>query len=140
MLNVRRDLLCSWSSAQIKKILRRKLQKHKDFKKLFTSENLYQICHGDQQINAVKQLGNSSKKTSQGTEVQRIISDRTHCGVRDCLMTRLIINNSGRHGVISNMTVTELSHLDTDEDQAHFRILVSNHKMADQYGSAVIWG
>lgn len=37
------------------------------------------------------------------------------------------------------MTVTELSHLDTDEDQAHFRILVSNLKMADQYGSAVIW-
>ena len=61
MLNARRDLMSSWSSAQKKKVLRRKLQKHEeDFKKLITSENLYQICHGDQRINAVKQLGSSS--------------------------------------------------------------------------------
>ena len=143
-LNARRDLMSSWSSAQKKKVLRRKLQKHEeDFKKLITSENLYQICHGDQRINAVKQLGNSSKETSQGTEVQRIISDRTHCEVRDWLMTRLVIDNSGRSGVIANMTVTEFMaavyHPGTEEDQARYRILVSNHKTADQYGSAVIW-
>ena len=48
------DLMSSWSSAQKKKVLQRKLQKHEeDFKKLITSENLYQICHGDQRINAV---------------------------------------------------------------------------------------
>ena len=144
MLNARRDLMSSWSSAQKKKVLRRKLQKHEeDFKKLITSENLYQICHGDQRINAVKQLGNSSKETSQGAEVQRIISDKTHCEVRDWLMTRLVIDNSGRSGVIANMTVAEFKdavyHSGTDEDQARYRILVSNHKTADQYGSAVIW-
>lgn len=88
-LNARRDLMSSCSLAQKKKVLRRKLQKHEeDFKKLITSENLYQICHGDQRINAVKQLGNSSKETSKGTDVQRIISDKTHCEVRDWLMTR----------------------------------------------------
>ena len=57
-------------------------------------------------------------------------------------MTRLVIDNSGRSGVIANMTVAEFKdavyHLGTDEDQARYRILVSNHKTADQYGSAVI--
>ena len=48
MLNTRQDLMSSWSSAQKKKVLRRRLQKHEeDFKKLITSENLYQICHGE---------------------------------------------------------------------------------------------
>lgn len=143
-LNARRDLMSSWSSAQKKKVLRRRLQKQEeDFKKLITSENLYQICHGDQRINAVKQLGNSSKETSQGTEVQRIISDKTHVEVRDWLMTRLLVDNSGRSGVIANMTVAEFMaavyHRGTDEDLARYRILVSNHKTADHYGSAVIW-
>ena len=143
-LNARRDLMSSWSSAQKKKVLRRKLQKNEeDFKKLISSENLYQICHGDQRINAVKQLGSSSKETSQGTVVQRIISDKTHVEVRDWLMTRLLIDNSGRSGVIANMTVTEFMaavyHPGTDEDLARYRILVSKHKTADQYGSAVIW-
>ena len=77
-LNAHWDVMSSWSSAQKKKVLRRRLQKHEeDFKKLITSENLYQICHGDQRINAIKQLGNSSKETSQGTEVQRIIDDNS---------------------------------------------------------------
>ena len=143
-LNARRDLMSSWSSAQKKKVLRRRLHKHEeDFKKLITSENLYQICNGDQRINAIKQLGNSSKETSQGTEVQRIINDRTHCEVRDWLMTRLAIDNSGRSGVIANMTVAEFRaavyHPGIDEDQARYRVFVSNHKTADQYGSAVIW-
>ena len=47
-LNARRHLMSSWSSAQKKKFLRR-LQKHEeDLMKLITSENLYEICHGDQ--------------------------------------------------------------------------------------------
>ena len=47
--------------------------------KLITSENLYEICHGDQRINAIKQLGNLSKETSQGTEVQRIkVLEKVH--------------------------------------------------------------
>ena len=41
------------------------------------------------------------------------------------------------------MTVAEFRaavyHPGTDEDQARYRIFVSNHKTADQYGSAVIW-
>ena len=58
-------------------------------------------------------------------------------------MTRLIIDNSGRSEVIANMTVTEFMHVmyhsGTDKEQACYRILVSNRKTADQYGSAVIW-
>ena len=143
-LNARRDLMSSWSSAQKKKVLRRKLQKHEeDFKKLISSENFYQVCHGDQRKNAIKQLCNSSKETSAETEVQRVISDKTHCEVRDWLMTRLVIDNSGRSGVVANMTVAEfiaaVFHPGTEEDQARYRILVSKHKTADQYGSAVIW-
>lgn len=73
----------------------------------------------------------------------KVISDKTHCEVRDWLMTRLVIDNSGRSGVVANMTVAEFMaavfHPGTEEDQARYRILVSNHKTADQYGSAVIW-
>lgn len=105
-LNARQDLMFSCSSAQKKKVLRR-FQKHEDFKKLITSENLYQVCHHDQRINAIKQLGNWSKETSQGTEAERIINDRTHCEVRYWLMIRLVIDNSGGSGVIASMTVEE---------------------------------
>ena len=40
-LNARRDLMTSWSAAQKKKVLKRKLQKYdEDFKKLLSSEQL----------------------------------------------------------------------------------------------------
>ena len=58
-------------------------------------------------------------------------------------MTHLVIDNSGRSGVTANMIVTEFMatvyHPGTDKGLACYRILVSNHKRADQYGSAVIW-
>lgn len=58
-------------------------------------------------------------------------------------MTHLIIDNSGRSGVTANMIVTEFMatvyHPGTDKDLACYRILVSNLKRAEQYGSAVIW-
>ena len=58
-------------------------------------------------------------------------------------MTHLIIDNSGRGGVTANMIVTEFMatvyHPGTDKGLPCYRILVSNHKRADQYGSAVIW-
>ena len=57
-------------------------------------------------------------------------------------MTRLVIDNSGRSGVVANMTVVEFMaavfHPGT-EDPARYRILVTNNKTTDQYGSAVIW-
>ena len=62
-LNARRDPMSSWSSAQKKKVLRRKLQKlEEDFKKLITSENLYQVCHGNQRIMPLNSLAIRQRK------------------------------------------------------------------------------
>lgn len=45
------------------KVLKRKLQKYdEDFKKLISSKYFYKICHGDQQVNVVKQLGTTSEE------------------------------------------------------------------------------
>ena len=143
-LNARRDLMTSWSAAQKKKVLKRTLQKHdNDFKKLLSSEQLYKVCHGDQRIKAIKQLGTTSDETNRGEDVQRVINEQAHCEVRDWLMTRLLIDNSGRSGVAANLTVKEFKEAKfyegTEEDLARWRILVEKHKTAENYGAAVVW-
>lgn len=83
-LNARRELMTSWSSAQKKKVAKRKLEKRdEDFKKLLSSDKLFKICHGNQHVNAVKQLGSSSEQTDGGRDVSKILSDKSHCEVRD---------------------------------------------------------
>lgn len=58
-------------------------------------------------------------------------------------MIRFVINNSGRSGVIVNMIIGEFMvvvfYSGIEEDQVRYRILVSNYKIVDQYGFAVIW-
>ncbi|XP_068721523.1 uncharacterized protein [Montipora capricornis] len=144
LLTVRRDLMTSWSSAQKKNVVRRKLQKYdEDYRKLLSSKNLHQVCHGNQLINAVKQLATTSEETDRGEDTDKIISDKTHCEVRDWLMTRLLIDNSGRSGVIAKMTTHEFQdavfYPGTDEDPARYRVHVKEHKTAGVYGSAVVW-
>ena len=56
-LNTQCDLMTSWLAAQKRKVAKRKLEKQEDFKKLF------KICHGNQHINAIKQLASSSEQT-----------------------------------------------------------------------------
>ena len=63
-LNARRDYMTSWSAAQKKKVLKRKLEiRDEDFRKLLSSEKLHQVCHGNQHVNAVKQLAVTSEET-----------------------------------------------------------------------------
>ena len=143
-LNARRDLMTSWSAAQKKKVLKRKLQKYdEDFKKLLSSEQLYKVCHGGQRIKTVKELGATSVETNRGAEVRRVVNDQTHCEVRDWLITRLLIDNSGRSGVAANLTVSEFEEAvfypGTEEDLARWRMLVEEHKTAENYGPAVVW-
>ena len=143
-LNARRDLMSSWSAAQKKKVAKRKLEKRdEDFKKLLSSEHLFQICHGNQRVNAIKQLASSAEHTNGVKDVLKVLSDKSHCEVRDWLMTRLLIDNSGRSGVASNMKISEFKEAvyypGTDEDPARYRILVNDHKTAGVYGAAVVW-
>ena len=143
-LNARRDLVSSWSAAQKKKVAKRKHEKRdEDFKKLLSSKNLFQICHGNQHINAIKQLASSSEQTSGGKDVSKVLSDKAHCEVRDWLITRLLIDNSGRSGVAANMKVSEFQEAvyypGTEEDPARYRMLVNDHKTADTCGAAVVW-
>lgn len=94
-LNARQDLMTSQSAAQKKKVLKRKLQKYdEDFNKLISSKQFYKVCHGEQRINAIKKLATSSQETNNGSDIQRTANDKTHCEVRDCLITRLLIDNS----------------------------------------------
>ena len=143
-LNARRDLMSSWSAAQKKKVAKRKLEKRdEDFKKLLSSEHLFQICHGNQRVNAIKQLASSSEPTDGVEDASKVLSDKSHCEVRDWLMTRLLIDNSGRSGVAANMKISEFKEAvyypGTDEDPARYRILVNDHKTAGVYGAAVVW-
>ena len=126
-LNARRDLMTSWSAAQKKEASKRKLEKRdEDFKTLLSSKNLFQICHGNQHINAIKQLASSSEQTSGGKDVSKVLSDKAHCEVRDWLITRLLIDNSGRSGVAANMKVSEFQEAmyypGKEEDRARYRI------------------
>ena len=80
--------MTSWSATQKKKVLKRKLEKRdEDFKKLLSSEKLHQVCHGNQHVNAVKQLAVTSEETQGGESASRMLSDKSHCEVRDWLMT-----------------------------------------------------
>lgn len=143
-LNTRRDYMTSWSAAQKKKVLKRKLEKHdEDFRKLLSSEKLRQVCHGNQQVNAIKQLAATSVETEGGENAIRMLSEKSHCEVRDWLMTRLLIDNSGRSGVAANMTVNEFKEAvyypGTEEDNARYRVDVKEHKTAGVYGAANVW-
>ena len=143
-LNARRDYMTSWSAAQKKKVLKRKLEiRDEDFRKLLSSEKLHQVCHGNQHVNAVKQLAVTSEETQGGESASRILSDKSHCEVRDWLMTRLLIDNSGRSGVAVNITVNEFNEAvfypGTEEDNARYRVDVKEHKTAGIYGAANVW-
>ena len=136
--------MTSWSAAQKKKVLKRELQKYdEDFKKRLSSEQLYKVCHGGQRITTVKELGATSVETNRGTEVRRVVTDQTHCEVRDWLITRLLLDNSGRSGVAANLVVSEFEEAmfypGTEEDLARWRMLVEEHKTAENYGAAVVW-
>ena len=144
LLNARRDLMTSWSSAQKKKVLKRKLEKHdEDYRKLLSSENLHKVCHGSLHVNAVKQLAATSIETNRGDITEKILGDKSHCEVRDWLMTRILIDNSGRSGVVANMTTSEFKEAvfyhGTDDDPARYRVDVKEHKTAGVYGAAVVW-
>ena len=144
LLNARHDLMTSWSSAQKKKVLKRKLEKHdEDYRKLLSSENLHKVCHGSLHVNAVKQLAATSTETNRGNITEKIICDKSHCEVRDWLMTCILIDNSGRSGVVANMTTGEFKEAvfsnGTDDDPARYRVDVKDHKTAGVYGAAVVW-
>ena len=143
-LNARRDYMTSWSAAQKKKVLKRKLEiRDEDFRKLLSSEKLHQVCHGNQHVNAVKQLAVTSEETQGGESASRMLSDKSHCEVRDWLMTRLLIDNSGRSGVAVNITVNEFNEAvfypGTEEDNARYRVDVKEHKTAGIYGAVNVW-
>jgi len=143
-LTARHELMTSWSSAQKKKVARRKLEKRDDdFKKLLSSDKLLKICHGNQHVNSVKQLGSSSEHTDGERDVSRILSDKSHCEVRDWLMTRILIDNGGRSGVVANMTTSEFKEAmfyhGIDDDPARYRVDVKDHKTAGVYGAAIVW-
>ena len=126
------------------KLLKRKLEiRDEDFRKLLSSEKLHQVCHGNQHVDAVKQLAVTSEETQGGESASRMLSDKSHCEVRDWLMTRLLIDNSGRSGVAAKITVNEFNEAvfypGTEEDNARYRVDVKEHKTAGIYGAANVW-
>ena len=65
-------------------------------------------------------------ETEGGENANRMLSDKSHCEVRDWLMTRLFIHNSGRSGVATNMIVNEFKEAvyypGTEENNARYRV------------------
>ena len=58
-------------------------------------------------------------------------------------MTRILIDNSGRSGVVANMTTGDFKEAvfyhGTDDDPARYRVDVKDHKTAGVYGVVVVW-
>ena len=58
-------------------------------------------------------------------------------------MTRILIDNSSRSGVVANMTTGKfkeaVSYHGTDDDPARYRVDVKDHKTAGVNGAAVVW-
>lgn len=134
LLSVRRDLTTSWSSAQKKNVVKRKLEKYDDdYRKLLSSENLHQVSHGHQHVNALKQLARTSAKSNRGKDPNKILSEKSHCELRDWLMTGLLIDNSERNGVVANVTIKEF-YPGTEEDQARYHVHVKDLKTAGVLG------
>ena len=133
--NACRDLMTSRSAAPQKKVLKY----DEDFNKLISSEQFYKVCHGEQWINAIKKLASPSQETNEDSDIRRIVNDKTQCKVRDWLITHLLIDNSGSS--VSGIKVTKfkavLFYPNTEEDLAHYRILVRDHKTANDLYSQI---
>jgi hypothetical protein len=134
----------SYAGAQKKKVLKRKLEKYdEDYLKVLSGPKLHKVCNGSQRVNTIKQLGSASEKNNSGEEAPVLMNDQKHCEVRDWLITRVLIDNSGRSEIAANMTVKEFNdaklYTGDEEDGERYRVLVSNHKTANVYGAAVVW-
>lgn len=94
-------------------------------------------------MNALKQIAATSVETNRGDITEKILSDKSHCEVRDWLITRILIDNSGRSGIVANMTTSEFKEAvfyhGTDDDPTRYRVDVKDHKTAGLYGAAVVW-
>lgn len=82
-----------------------------------------------------------SEETNRGKDPNNTLSNKSHCDTQDWLMTYLIRGNSGRSGIVANVTTRDfkvaISYPGTDEDQACYRVQVKNYKTTGVYG--VIW-
>lgn len=106
-LNAHRDYVTSWSATQKKKVLKRKLEKRDDdFRKLLSSESCIRSAM-ETSAKCCQTACSNTEETNGGDGASsiRIVSDKSHCEVRDWLMTRPLIENSGRSGVAANIKV-----------------------------------
>ena len=101
------------------------------------------VCHGSLHMNAVKQLAATLSETNSGDITEKIISNKSHCEVRDWLMTCILIDNIGRHSVVANMKTGKFREAvfyhGTHEDPARDRVDVKDHKTAVVYGAPIVW-
>lgn len=69
-----------------------------------------------------------------------MLSDKSHCKVRDWLMKRLLIHNSRRSGVAANITVNVFNEAvfypGTGENNASYKVDMKEQKTAGIYGPA----
>ena len=86
-------------------------------------------------MNALKQLAATSVETNRGDITEKILSDKSHCEVRDWLITRILIDNNGRSGVVANMTTSEFKEavVVNEKRQLPAEILGFNHQISVLY-------
>lgn len=81
-------------------------------------------------MNTVTQLAATSIETNLGDVAEKILNNKSHCEVRDWLMTRILINNSSRSGVVANMATSEFREAvfyhGTDDNPARYRVDVKD--------------
>lgn len=73
----------------------------------------------------------------------KVFSDVFYCEVRDWLMIRFIVDNSGRSGVIVNLKIIEFKevvyYFGNEEVLVRYRISVNDYKTVEVYGVVVVW-
>lgn len=78
-----------------------------------------------------------------GENVIRMLSEKFYCEVRDWLMIRFFIDNSGRSGVVVNMIVNEFKevvyYFGIEEDNVRYRVDVKEYKIVGVYRVANVW-
>ena len=90
-------------------------------------------------MNAVEQLAATSTETNSGDITEKKISDKSHCELRDWLMTCILIDDSVVANIKTGKFREAVFYHGTDKDPARDRLDVKDHKTAGVYGTAIVW-
>jgi site-specific recombinase XerD len=124
-----KQTVARWIASERTDAMRRNLQKSDhDIQKLVTPQELSQLNTSQPALMAIKLLGLMSAGT------RKFLAQHEFTTVRDYILTRVILGNANRSGVIANMTVQQAQNARLIDGQ--YVVSVDDHKTDFLYGPA----